>query len=294
MTELEAKFNKANQLFEQKKYLHAIQLYKYFLDEPEFSRKALIRLTEIYDIQNQTEAAISLFEDYLEHHLDDDNLRTYFAQFLIRKSYYQEAHQILSGVSTKAQPEKNFLMGLVNYYLNDYDVAQINFQEFVKQNPKSDLLPEAFHYLSKCHIELKFFDAALKYTETALKLDSQNPYLFKTRALIYYQKEMYFHAAESIKKAQTLNPLDYELLKIAAKIFFKLGEYDKAQRDLRLYLDKTEPDSEALALMGIILKELKNFKDALAYFELTLKLNSSNELAKKELDDCKEKLSEGS
>ena len=294
MTELEAKFNKANQLYEQKKYLHAIQLYKKFLDEPEFSRKALIRLTEIYDIQNQTEAAISLFEEYLQNNLDDDNLRTYFAQFLIRKNYYQEAHQILSGVSTKAQPEKNFLMGLVNYYLGDYKIAQINFQEFVKQNPKSDLLPEAFHYLSKCRIELNYYDEALEYTETALKLDSQNPFLFKTRALIYYQKEMYFHAAECIKKAQRLNPLDYELLKIAANVFFKLGEYEKARRDLTLYVDKTETDSEALALMGIILKELKNYKDAFAYFELALKRNSSNELAQKELDDCKKKLSEGS
>lgn len=124
MTELESKFEKAEEFFNEKKYLHAIQIYQSLLNIEQIKRKAAVKLIEIYDIQNQFESAVNVFKRYLSDEESDEDMLTYYAQFLIRYKKYAEAHDVLSAISNDNRPEKNLLMGIVNYYLEDYESAK--------------------------------------------------------------------------------------------------------------------------------------------------------------------------
>ncbi len=290
MTDNEQKLHQAGQYLEEGKYLHAIQIYYKLLESSEYKRKALIKLVEIYDKQNQTQSAVKVFEDYLRENSADSNMRTFFAQFLIRKKEYNYAHEILSTVSKQENPEKNFLMGLVNFYLEDYEVAEINFSDYVDQNKTSDLLVDAYLYSAKCNIKMQNYDKALQKVQLTESIDKSNFESYFIYARVFYHKEMYFHASENIQKAIKLNPTNHNLYELSGKIFYKIGEYNKAEKEIRNYLNNSEPNSESYAFLGIILKELKRYKEALEYFNLALKINPRNKIAKQEQAYCKLKL----
>jgi tetratricopeptide (TPR) repeat protein len=286
MTEYESKFNKAEEYLDNKKYLQALQIFQSLQDVPQFKRKSIIKLIEIYDAQNQVDSAVKLFENYLSDEPDDENIRTFYAQFLIRHKKYGDAHDVLSGVSIKSHPEKNFLMGMVNYYLNDYEISLINFEEFIKRNKNSELLPEAHLYSAKCHLKTHELDLALKELKKSEALSIYNYEVYQNFAIVYYLKEMYFHALESIRKSMELNPVEVSNYELSGKIYFKMGEYQKARKELETTSEMKELDSEAYALLGIACLKLKDNNNARKYFEQALKKNPANEIALKELENC--------
>lgn len=287
MTENENKFTEAEEYLTQKKYLQAIQIFHFLLEIPQYKRKSIIKLIEIYDIQNQVDAAVNLFENYLAENPGDENIRTFYAQFLIRRKKYDEAHDILSGVSMKNFPAKNFLMGLTNYYLSDYDISLINFNEFIQQNKNSELLPEAYLYLSKCHLKNHELDLALNKLKRSEELSNQNYEVHLTFAIVYYLKEMFFHALESIKKSIQLNSLGVSNYEWSGKIYFKLREYEKARKEFETVVKLKKTDSEIYALLGLTCLEMNDKNSAKKYFELALKINPANEIALSGLANCK-------
>ena len=287
MNDADYLLEKASAFVEQKNYLHAIQIYMKFLNNPDYVRIAITHLAEIYDRQNQYDAVVKLFDSYLEQNLDDDDIRTYYAHYLIRHRNFAKANHTLAGLSKEKHPEKNFLMGMVNYYLSDYEIAQINFQDFIKTNPKSDLLPDAYLYLSKSFLKQYELDSALKNAKLSEKLYSQNYQLYETIAIIYYLKEMYFHSNENIRKSLELNPDDPELYEWYGKILYKMGEYEKAEEQLLNYLKLDDPDSETYSLLGMTCLERRKHSDAKKYFDLALKLNPEDEIAQRGIKDCK-------
>lgn len=287
MTEHENNFESGEEFLEQKKYLQAIQVFHSLIHIPQFKRKSVIKLIEIYDAQNQVGAAIKLFEDYLSNHPDDENVRTFYAQFLIRKKKYTDAHDVLSQVSTKNHPEKNFLMGMVNYYLADYDISRINFEEFIRQNKDSELLPEAHLYIGKCYIQIHKLDSALKYLKKSEEFSNQNYEVYLNLSIVYYLKEMYLHALQSVNKSIKLNPSEVANYEWSGKIYFKHGEYKKARKEFEAAVELKEPDSELYALLGLTCYKINDYDSAKDYFELALKLNPANEIALSGLADVK-------
>lgn len=285
MSNVDYLVEKASAFVEQKNYLHAIQIYKSLFDIPEYNRLALTRLAEIYEIQNQYEAVVKLFDKYLECN-DDDDIRTYYAHFLIRNQKYSKANYTLAGLSKEKHPEKNFLLGMVNYYLSDYEIAQINFQDFIKSNPTADFLPEAYLYLAKSHLKQYHLDSALKNVKLSEKLYNLNYETYLTLAIVYYLKEMYFHANENIQKSIDLNPAEAELFEWQGKILYKMGEYEKAEKQLLNYLNLAEPCAEVYSLLGMTCLERNKYIEAKKYFDLALKINPDDEIALNGLEEC--------
>ena len=286
MNEHENKFQKAKEFLEERKYLQALQLFHSLLDVPQYRRKSIIQLIEIYDIQNQVESAIKLFEGYLEENSNDENIRAYYAQFLIRRKKYSVAHDVLSGVSTKNHPEKNFLLGMINFYLDDYEISRLNFEEFIQNNNKSELLPEAHLYIAKCNLKNHKLESALDHLKRSEELSNHNYEIYLTLGIVYYLKEMYFHAIQSIKKSIQLNPAEISNYEWSGKIYFKMNEYEKARKEFERVTVLKDSDSEIYALLGMTCSKIKDIDSAKSYFELALKLNPANEVALRGLAEC--------
>lgn len=293
MNEFEIKFNQADQLIQENKYLHAIQVLQSLLVVPEYSRKAVIKLVEIYDLQGQIDSASKILINYLSQNDDDENIRAYFAHFLIRNEKFNEAHDILSGLSNKHHPEKSFLMGLVNFYLNDFEVALINFTEFINNNKNSEILPDAYLYKAKCNIEKSELDEAIQNLNSSIKFDNGNSETYTTFAKVYYLKEMYYHALEKIKISIELNPLDLDAIEWSGRIFFKLGDFKNAKKQFELVIEIDKSNSEIFAILGLTCLNLEDFDSAKYYFDEALKLDSTNELAQKGIPACNKNYFDG-
>lgn len=287
MQQIEYQIQIAENFEKDGKHLHAIQIYHNLLKHKKFKRTAVIRLAGIYKKLSKIDKAIQLFEDYLFDELDIE-MRKYFAHYLIECKMYENALDVLEYISKESNPETNFLSGLANYRLHNYEISKINFSEFVKKNKRSELLPEAYLLLSKSYRHLNEYDKALENAKLSEMIWSKNFELYLNLAKIYFYKQMYLHAFESISKAIKISNSDNNLYKWAGKILYYMGEYGKAEEYLKKFINEndSEQQPEIFALLGGTCLKNKKYKEAQIYFEMCLKIDPSNEMAIKGKKDC--------
>lgn len=276
MNEFEFKLKSALEYEKEGKLLHAVQVLKPLLNEEHSRRTACIRLAGLYEKLNNVNAASEILRSYLEDKPEDDNVRKFFGQFLIRHSHYEEALDILASLPVELHQEIYFLLGIANFYLSDFKIAKINFETFISKNSRSDLLPEAYLYLAKTFSEMEQFDDAMKIARESEKLFSFNYEVHLTLAVIYYHKKMYYHAKDAVQKALSMSEEDAILLEWAGKIFFKLGEFEKAEKYLKLCAENFKPTSEIFSLLGLACLNNNKLEDANQFFEKSLEINPRN------------------
>ncbi|MBU1100527.1 MAG: tetratricopeptide repeat protein [Bacteroidetes bacterium] len=284
MKEYEYKLKQAQQFENEGKQLHALQIYVQLLEKEESYRVASIRIALVYEKLKMIGKAYEILDKYLAGNSEDEEVRKFYGHFLIRQSNYARALDVLSGVSTEDDSDVFFLLGLSNFHLGENRIGQINFESFIKCNPKSDLIPESYLYLSKINLKTSEYDIALEYAKKSESFLSQNYETHSTQAMIYYKKEMYFHALDAVKRALTLNKEDVSLLELAGRIHYQLGEFKKAEEYLKEYVVATEPSSEVLALLGMTFLNNENHKEAERCFGKALKIDPTNQLANKGLE----------
>ncbi len=244
------------QIFEENgKYLHAIQLYNVLKDKKECSRIANVKLANAYEKLKKPHLAKKVLDSYLEKNPDDEEIRKIYSHFLIRNSFFELAVDMLSGISRDRHPEVYFLMGVANYNLKEYEIAELNFTEFISRSVDADLVPEAYLFLAKAKLYRNKLDEALDSAKKSSELFYQNHELHKTLANIYYQKKMFYHAYEAIRTALKINAKEISTHFCAGKILFELGEFGKAEKHLRKYLEEYENDRKAIELLGTCIKK---------------------------------------
>ncbi len=255
MTNWESILRQAQIFEENGKFLHAIQLYNVLKDKKECSRIANLKLANAYEKLKKPHLAKRILDSYLEKNPNDEEIKKIYSHFLIRNSFYDLAIDKLSEISREEHPEVYFLMGVANYNLKDYEIAEINFKEFITKSRDADLVPEAFLFLAKTQLYRKKFDEALESGRKSSELFYQNHELHKTFAKIYFEKKMYYHAYESIRTALKINAKEISTHLCAGKILSELGEYGKAEKHLRIYLEEFENDKQAIELLGTCLEK---------------------------------------
>lgn len=277
----------AESLEKEGKFLHALQIYYVLLKNKIYKKTAVVKLAEIYQKFGKIDKAVLLFEDFLFENLDIE-MHKYYTHYLIKNEWYDKALETLQYISKETNPEAYFLTGLANYKLKEYEISIINFTEFVRKNKRSDLLADAYLFLSKSYRHLNQFDKALEYAKLSELIWNRNFDLYFNFAKTYYQKEMYHHAFEAVSKAIKLNSAEYGLYKWAGKILYRMEEYEKAHNYLKKYIDESNSckDPETFALLGGTYFKKKEYKQAEMYFEMCLKFDPSNDFAKQGKIDC--------
>ena len=279
MTEKEFQLKKAREYEQEGKTLHAIQLYTRLLASPDDKRISSIRLASLYETIDRKDAAINVLRNFLSDNTEDDEVRKFLCNFLIRNSYFHEALEELSNLSTKEHPEVNFLAGIINYNIHEFEIARINFDDFVHKNRHSDLLPDAFLYLARIYLQLKNHDKALESVKKSEKLFSQNHELYLLYAMIHYEKGMYFHANDYIQKAIKFNSKDIQLHEWAGRILLKTGDFEKAETHFKKVIKQNTSDPEIYTLLASVYLSAKKLKEAENYFNKALKINPSYQAA---------------
>lgn len=279
MSPIDNKLRMASQFEDEKKYLHALQIYEPLINDEQYKKIASLRLSNIYEKLNNTEKAINLLQNYCDTKPEDYSVKLYFAHFLLRHKKYENCLNLLSTIPTEENTEVYFLKGYANYHLGDFEISQINFFSYIEKEKNSEFLFEAHHYLAKIFLNIGKLDDAEKSAANSEKLFSQNPDLKLTQAIIYYYKEMYLHAYEEIRRALSLNEGEPNYIKWAGKILVKIEDYEKAEDYLRNYIKVSEPDSELFSLLGLACLNTNKMNDAKTYFAKALEIDPNNEAA---------------
>jgi len=279
MDQLDYKLKLASDFENNKKYLHALQIYEPLLNNPDFERIATLRLSNIYEKLNKPDKSVNILATYCKNHQDDIILLKYFIHLLLRNNLYEEAINHLIHVQKDKYPDFYFLNGYANYHIAEFEIAKINFYEFLKNNSDSELVAEAHHYISKTLLRLNSTDEAQKHALIAEELTVNNPDIYLTLAQIYYQKKMYLHADEKVRRALSFSADNPIYIKWAGKILYKMDEYEKAELHFRSFLSSSIPDAELYSLLGFSCLKNNKKEEAIKFFNKALGLDPKSELA---------------
>lgn len=279
MQQIEYKIKKASDLESEGKMLHAIQVYTNIIDsEPKYSL-AYVKLADLYDRIGKHESAINLLSNFLHEYSDDNAVRLFLGQILINHSLWNDAIEILSFFSPQEQPLAFFLLGYAYFMNKEFEIAKINFNNFLSFSNNVEFNAEAFLYLAKINVSLKEYDEAFKSVKKAENIFGYNWEVHLIYAIISFHKGMYLHALGSIEKSMELNPQEISLKEWAGKIYFKLGDYINSEKFFLEFVNNAEASASTFSYLGLVYMNSKKIKDAKKYFEMALQIDPSDEIA---------------
>lgn len=265
---IEAQFKKASAYISNNNQLAAIQIYQNLLKYEESERNSTIKLADLYDKAGKTNSAIDLFNRYLERNSEDDEIIKLVSYFLVRNSLFNEAEIFINKFQNIQDENMDYLKGIVNYHTNKYHDSQNIFISFLNKYKSSELVPSVLFYLSKIYLQNSLYDDALKSIKKSIELSMNNAESYRVEAEIYFQKEMYYHANESIYKALKLNPSVIGWRHFQIKILILLDEINKAKAKLDNFIDESESSSELLNMLGNWHLKNNDLPEANKYFNI--------------------------
>ena len=279
--QLDHKMKMGREFESQGKILHAVQIYLSVLEEFPDYVEVYFRLANLYDIMGNIRPAVNLLKNFLQNNQEDNDVRMFLGQFLLKNSCWDEAVEALSFILPEEEPAVAFFIGYAHFMQDEYELAKLNLLNFLSFQENNELLHEANIYMAKIELKLKNYESALNYAKRSDPIYSNFWELNQIYAETYYNLGMYAHAVAPIEKAIKLNPavaLPYEW---AGKIYLKLGDYQKAEKNFLKYIETIEDASSDIytKLAEACLKN-KNPKEAIAYYDIAIKLDPTNEQAK--------------
>ena len=278
--QIDYKIKLAQDFLAQGKPLHALQIYETIINETPGYEEVYFGLAELYEQLGNIEPAIDLLSNYLEDEPDSKTIRLFLGQYLLRNSRWEETIDVLNYIDTKEEPVVLFFMGYAHFMLNEFELARINFINFISNAEQSELFHESHIYLAKTEIKLSNYEKALTYAKKAELMYSNYWELNAIYADIYFNLGMNAHAVSPIEKAIKLNPTEPSVYNLAGKIYFKLGDFIKAERNFLKHIDASaDTSAEAYTELADACLHANKANDALVYFDLALKIDPNNKYA---------------
>ncbi len=278
--QLEHKIKLARDFESQGKFLHALQIYRSILNEHSDLPDVYMSIANVYENMNGTESAVGLLNGFLENEPDDQEMRMFLSQLLMRHAMWKRAVEALNSVVPEDEPVSAFFLGYSYLMMDDLEPAKLNFLNFLSFEDQSELHHEANIYLAKIELKFKNYKSALSYAKRADAIYSNFWELNKIYAETYYNLGMYAHAVAPVEKAIRLNPSEPSPYEWAGKIYLKLEEYGKAETQFLKYIESIESaSSDTYTFLAEACLKSKKPADALAYYDIAVKLDPNNENA---------------
>jgi len=269
---IESKLKRANLFISERKYLHAIQIYKKLILRRQEEKIATIKLAELFEKLDKTVSVVNIYKYYFSNHTDDLDIFKLLIFFQVRNNLYSDAIELMDFNEDLIDEELDFIRAKAYFHLDESDIAELKFSNFCNTYPASKLFPDALTYLSRIMVIKSDYDNALKMIKKVIELSAQDSNAHYLEAEIYFRKGMYLHSNKSISKSLILNPSDSEASLLQIKIFIKLGELEKADTSMRDIIDKSEPSADLNTMMGITCLNRMKIDEARKYFKKALQL----------------------
>ncbi len=278
--QIEHKMKIAHDFESEGKLLHAGQIYTSIInDNPDFADVHL-NLANLFEKMRNIAPGIELLKNFLARYPEDNDIRIFLGQYLLRNSKWDEAIDILSYILPEEEPVVSFFVGYSYFMLEEYEASKLNFLNFLAYQERSELLNEAYIYLAKIELKLGSLENVLKYAKKAEMLYSNYWELNLIYAETYYKMDMIEHAVAQVEKAIKLNPKESATRELAGKIYLKAGDYTKAEKEFIKYIDSIDDVSSDIytKLAEACLKSEKT-KEAIAYYDIAIKIDPLNDRA---------------
>ncbi|CAI2360637.1 unnamed protein product [Moneuplotes crassus] len=180
----------------------------------------------------------------------------------IKRGELQEAVEILQGFIEQGRHDKPVysVISYCYYQLGEYEKAVDSYKELIKICPDN---PQYVFYYAQCLFKISEFSEAGKVCEK-LKGTSLDQEAIQLLAAISYEKGNFFEAKKNLRK---LSSTDFSTLVNKGCIYFKEGEYDKAEHKFKEATKISEFHAELFYNLALCLYEKGEFEKAEIYVD---------------------------
>lgn len=275
---IKTKIKSAKAFEKQGKFLHAYQIFNSLMQEYPDSEEVVIESALHLEGINRYEEAKDLLLDFIAQNEDSTAVRLFCAQLMLRFDDWEKCADILSVIKISEEPLAAFFTGYAHYMLKEYALADIAFRNFIDNISEHELIPDAYFYLAKIHLNMDDNEAALKFLDKCADYYNGNYEVHLLYAILHHRNKMYAHALSAISAALKLKPKDELVIEWAAEIYYMNENYARARTFYKKMLDFKE------VLSGDIFIRLaescyhqKKYREAADYFTQAMALGIQNE-----------------
>ena len=222
------------------------------------------------------------------------NLLEYCAQFAVSGSIsiwltdkgLIKGHEVIEPMSDKAVVQQ-FLKG--RKISHEEGKEKEALEALTKVIEKYDKHAQAYEIRARVNFLMKKYHDAMRDYNKCIGIDASIPEAYFGRAKINIYNDKIEDAVKdlelAIKKAVALQPIYWKARRMKADCHMKLGQYNQAEFDLKLFtkrkFDENNPNFlwRRLAFFnyGLVLLELEKFEEALEAFEECLAIEEGND-----------------
>jgi len=179
-----------------------------------------------------------------------------FAIFLTAKTelvltrYIDAKSDLQTAIAINDKPEYQHELGIVEYYLGNYQSALDIFQPFLQTTNSAEI----FNYVGLCNYKLKNIDAAIANFNKAIQIDGMRPIYYYNLAQCYKSLGDKANYVKYVKIATKTTPINYQDSIDLSYIYYDNGNPSYALNTLNSAI-KTYPSVKALYLSKLKIYE---------------------------------------
>lgn len=158
--------------------------------------------------------------------------------------------------------------GLAHYFLNEFDLAEIDFKEAIKTNPTTN----SFNYLGIIYTRKFDYDKAIEYYTKAINQDPDKAILWENRALSWDSLGEHAKAEADLIKAVELEPNETRFNYLGL-ISFKIFDYPTAIEFYSKALEMGQGNQVIWENRALAHESNGNFEEAIHDYEECLKIS---------------------
>lgn len=256
------------------KYLHALQIYHSVMNADSGNSEAVIKTAGLFSRSGKKKAAIRLLNDFLAEHADNKDVRFFLAELYLDLKNWKAAASELDKLDPAEEPEVLFFAGYAHFMLGEFELARKYLNDFLRCNHHTDLTFEAYYLSGKIEIRMNNYKSAVDYLKKAEPFKGNYPEFNYLTALSYFEMDMCAHASKYAERSISAANPSAESLKLAGKIYLKLGDYKNAGKNFQKYIDMGHSDADSLCQHAAAFLNSGKINDALVYYKKALASDS--------------------
>jgi len=306
-----------------KEYARAAEMFEGILAQDSVVVDAKLRIGEIYFGQMEKDSTLvplarSIFQRIRDKHSEDwrpywflgaiaalskeetlavENFRkvtelaswnadgwVYLSSVFLEKNNFEEVATILEA-AVKAVPEDfrvNFFLGVALNRLGKNEEAARSLEKSREING-ADM--GALSQLALVYDSMKKFDESDRLYEEGLKKEPDNHLLLNNYAYSLAERNLQVNRALAMaKEAVSAQPENPSYLDTIGWIYFKLGEYEQAEKNISKAVAQGDVSAVVHEHLGDVYYMLRDAERALEQWNISLKIDSSNQELKAKID----------
>ena len=233
---------------------------------------------QFYSVTDDPEKALTNLERANELLPEDDIAWRQRLQLLLSQNRLEEAMRV-GGIANEHVPEDAFIMFFVGsaHLLSGDNAGAVRWFEDASRAPaRRPFKSVIYGALGDAQSGLNNYTESDRAYELAIRYDSENHNAMNNYAYnLSVRGESLDKAKELALKAMELDSENAAYLDTVGWVYFKLGDFDRAQRFIKASVDTGESSAEVLEHLGDVYEKLGNLQEAKKWWKQALEKDAT-------------------